>query len=246
MAIVSPGGEHSVEPTLTRIDEAGGRLAATAAALSEESLREPSLLPGWTRAHVLAHLVGNADGLRNLLIWAQTGVRTPQYASSAERDSQIEERSTLPRDELIAEIARSAAAFRDTARDLPDGAWTAEVRGLNGPPHPAWFTLRRRLAEIEIHHVDLDAGYGPADWPPEFIDEMLYQVAGRLAGDPHAPAAIATDSGTGRQFLLAPDRPAELVITGPGHALLAWLLGRGGGDGLAADPPGPLPPVPAY
>ena len=246
MATVSVGSEHSADHELARIDEAGGRLTVTVSALSAESLREPSLLPGWTRAHVLAHLVGNADGLRNLLTWARTGVETPQYASREERDSQIEARSALPADELAAELARSAAAFSDAARDMPASAWAAAVGGLNGPPHPAWFTLHRRLAEVEIHHVDLDAGYGPADWQPEFVEEMLYQVAGRLAADPDAPAAVVTDSGTGRQFLLAPGRPAELTVTGPGHVLLAWLIGRDDGAGLAADPPGPLPPVPAF
>ena len=34
--------------------------------MSEGDLRAPSLLPEWTRAHVLAHLARGADAMRNL------------------------------------------------------------------------------------------------------------------------------------------------------------------------------------
>ena len=61
-------GEHSVDLTIGRIDEAVARLLASAAALSDEQLRGPSLLPGWSRGHVLSHIARNADGLSNLLI----------------------------------------------------------------------------------------------------------------------------------------------------------------------------------
>jgi maleylpyruvate isomerase len=36
------------------------------------------------------------------------------------------------------------------------------------PDFPAEEVLVRRLVELELHHVDLDIGYGPADWPPLF------------------------------------------------------------------------------
>jgi maleylpyruvate isomerase len=55
-----------VSPYLGRIQEATGRLLATAAALTDAQAREPSLLPGWTRGHVLTHIARNADGMVNL------------------------------------------------------------------------------------------------------------------------------------------------------------------------------------
>jgi hypothetical protein len=64
-----------------RIEAATGLLNATAAAMTDDQARERSLLPGWSRGHVLTHLARNADGLRNLLIWARTGVETPQCPS---------------------------------------------------------------------------------------------------------------------------------------------------------------------
>lgn len=243
---VSRTGPHSVDLTIARIDDAADRLLATASALSDAQLREPALLPGWTRGHVLTHVAGNADGLRNLLAWAHTGVRTPMYPSREERDARIEAGAGRPAEEIIAELVRSGSDFTAQARELSDDAWLAEVSRLTGPPFPCWYTLHLRLAEVEIHHVDLGAGYGPADWPDWFVEKMLYEVAGRLSGDPQAPDAVVTDADTGRQFFLRPDSSAELTITGHGHELLAWLIGRTDGQGLTADPDGPLPSVPSY
>jgi maleylpyruvate isomerase len=121
-----------------------------------------------------------------------------------------------------------------------------EVRGFRGPAHPGWFTLHRRLAEVEIHHVDLAAGYGPADWPDWFVTDMLYRVTGQLWGNPDTPKAMVTDSDTGRQFFLRQDATAELEVTGPGAVLLAWLLGRDDGASLEAEPQRPLPDIPPY
>lgn len=246
MASVSQSaGEHSVDLTIDRINEAVSRLTGSVSALTDEQVREPSLLPGWTRGHVLTHIARNADSLSNLLTWAQTGVRTPQYASWDERDSAIEAGAGLAAD-LLADLTGSAERFVAQAKELPPDAWTVQVRGMRGAAHPAWFTLHRRLTEVEIHHVDLAASYRPADWPAWFVQDMLYQVAGGLARQPEAPAALLTDADTGRQFLLRPEATSELVITGPGHALLAWLTGRSDGAELSPDPAGPLPEVPPY
>jgi maleylpyruvate isomerase len=31
----------------------------------------------------------------------------------------------------------------------------------------------RRLVEVELHHVDLNAGYGPSDWLTVFVEMDL-------------------------------------------------------------------------
>jgi maleylpyruvate isomerase len=246
MAPVSQPAGHSVEETIRRIDDAVGRLVASASALSDEQMREPSLLPGWSRGHVLTHIARNADGLRNLLTWAQTGVETPQYASLTDRSEQIEAGAPRPAAELAADVSSSAEAFIARARELTGEAWLAEVRASRGPAHPAWFTLHRRLFEVEVHHVDLAAGYQPADWTEWFVSGELYRITGDLAVNPQTPVAILNDVSTGRQYLLRPGEASELEIGGPGHELLAWLLGRDSGAALSADPAGPLPTIPSY
>ena len=165
-----------------RVDESTGRLLAGTAAVTDAQAREPSLLPGWTRGHLLTHLARNADGLRNLLTWARTGVMTPQYHSAAARDKDIEAGAGRCAAELHADVAESAEALATEAASLPEAAWQASVHGIHGKAHPAWFTLTRRLSEVEIHHVDLDIGYRVGDWPDSFVAERLPGVAESFAG----------------------------------------------------------------
>jgi maleylpyruvate isomerase len=237
-----------------RVSHASGKVIASAAALTDDQAGEPSLLPGWSRGHVLTHLARNADGLRNLLVWARTGVKTPQYPSTQARDAAIEAGSGRPAGELAADLRGSSAAFLAEAAALDGEAWQVIVAGLRGPAHPAWFVLWRRLSEVELHHVDLDAGYRPGGWPDSFVADGLEAVTSRLAdAAAGAPAASLTDTGTGRGYQIGPaataGQPAarpQCAVAGPGPILLAWLTGRGDGTGLAVEPDGPLPAVPAY
>ncbi|MGH3301360.1 MAG: maleylpyruvate isomerase family mycothiol-dependent enzyme [Streptosporangiaceae bacterium] len=230
-----------------RVEVATARVLATAAEISDQRAREPSSLPGWSRGHVLTHLARNADGLRNMLIWARTGVVTPQYPSAQVRNEEIAAGADRPARELAADAADSATAFAAEAARLGDAAWAAEVRAIRGAAHPAWYTLWRRLSELEIHHVDLDAGYRPVDWPADFARECLQRVAGDFAGRPDSPAARLRASDDGREHRIGPPEQAPAVtIAGPSYALLAWLLGRSAGGDLTATPAGPLPAVPPW
>jgi maleylpyruvate isomerase len=168
-----------------QIDDATQRLLSTARVLAEPDLRGPSLLPGWTRAHVVAHLARNADAMRNLLIGARSGTDRPAYASAAARAADIEAGALRKPADLLADLGDSAMALRTVARQLPDAAWLAEVRMLDSDPFPAAGLLTRRLVEVELHHADLGSGYGPADWPAAFAalelnEPMQSQRASRL------------------------------------------------------------------
>lgn len=237
-------GPHSVDLLIRRIDESVGRLLASASALSDEQLREPSLLPGWSRGHVLTHIARSGDGLRNLLSWARTGQETPQYPSAEARAAGIEAGAGRSAQEISEDLASSAKAFVDEARGVPEEAWLAQVRAIRGPAHPAWFTLHRRIFEVEVHHADLDAGYRPDDWPDWFVSDELYRVCGELSASPGTPAVLLNDGDTGRQYFLG--EPSDLTVTGPGYALLAWLIGRDSDGELTADPAGTLPDIPSY
>ncbi|MGD0683842.1 MAG: maleylpyruvate isomerase N-terminal domain-containing protein [Streptosporangiaceae bacterium] len=256
-----PGGTQSRIAELTgRIAGSTARLQATLAVLTDDQAREPSLLPGWSRGHVLTHLGRNADGLRNLLIWARTGVVTPQYPSAQARDAAIEAGAGRAAADLVADLRESAAAFLAEAASMPEPGWQVSVHGIRGAGHPAWYTLQRRLSEVEIHHVDLAAGYLPEDWPAWFVRERLESVTADFAGRGDVPAALlrdtaaagasATGSGEYRIGKAAADGEGiglpGVTISGPGWLLLAWLIGRSAGAGLAADPAGPLPALPAW
>jgi len=237
---------------LGRVDGATDRLLATAAELDDEHVRRPSLLPGWSRGHVLTHLARNADGLRNLLVWARTRTETPMYVSQQARADAIDAGSGRPAAVLLEDVRESAARFAAEARLLRPQDWQVTVGGSRRT-HPAWYTLWRRLSETEIHHVDLEAGYGPADWPPAFVADCLPVVVGDLTGRDDTPTVLLRDSDTGLDYRIGPaslipdpEPPGAVTVTGPGCEILAWLTGRNQGASLAADPAAPLPAIPAW
>lgn len=159
------------------LDTATQRLIDEARIITGSDLRAPSLLSGWSRAHVLAHLARGADAMRNLLIGARAGQDRPAYASPEARDADIGRSAAAAARELVEDLAVSAMALRTVARQLPDEAWRYRVRVLDCPRFPASQLLTRRLAEVELHHCDLGIGYGPGRWSAAFtmmeLDEPM-------------------------------------------------------------------------
>jgi maleylpyruvate isomerase len=239
---------NEVSHSLDRLAAATDRVVATATALSDAQARGPSLLPGWSRGHVLTHLARNADGMVNLLRWARTGTQTPMYASAESRAADIEAGAGRPAAGLAADVRESAAALAAEAASMPGDAWTAQVRALNGPPFPALGVLERRLSEVEIHHVDVAAGYSPADWPEDFLSEALPRVAGSFAGRDDVPPCVAWAEGAKDSFRLGPEQAGTpaVIINGQPADLLAWLLGRGDGAGLTLARGDALPELPPW
>src|ERR1022692_2226189 len=166
-----------------QIDAATQRLLGTARVIADPDLRAPSLLPGWTRAHVLAHLARGADAMRNLLIGARAGQDRPAYASGQARAADIEHGAGLAAKELMADLADSAMAFRTVIRQLPDDAWQFPVRILDSAQFPVAQLLIRRLVEVELHHGDLGTWYGRADWPAAFTVMELAEPMRSLRED---------------------------------------------------------------
>ena len=179
-----------------QIDQATQRLLDDARVIPEDELRAPSLLPGWSRARVLAHLARGADAMRNLLIGARSGQDRATYASAEALSAEMERTAAMSAKELAADLADSAMALRTVARQLPDQAWEVRVRvqvpGL--APFPAAELLTRRLVEVELHHCDLATGYTAADWPEvfaamELAEPMRSQRQDRLSRPQPSPGA---------------------------------------------------------
>jgi maleylpyruvate isomerase len=201
-----------------QIDHATQRLLDDARTIPEVELRAPSLLPGWTRAHVLAHVARNADAMRNLLIGARSGQDRAAYASAHAREADIERGAAMTAKDLVADLADSSMALRTIVKQLPDQAWQVRVRMLDSAPFPAAELLTRRLVEVELHHCDLAVGYGPADWPAAFAamelaEPMRSQRQDRLSYPPRE---------AGPAFAGRPTAPWK-----PGQRLPGSWLGTG-------------------
>ncbi|MGP3963765.1 maleylpyruvate isomerase family mycothiol-dependent enzyme [Nonomuraea sp. 3N208] len=231
---------------------ATARLLATAASLSDADLAAPSLLPGWTRGHVLAHVAQNAGSHLNLLTWARTGVRIPQYASLQARAAEIEATAARPAARLLADLENGAARLATAIRELPEEAWSAQVEGMRPPPHPAWYVLVRRLREVGFHHVDLDAEYGPADWPERFVVRELRDCLASWPRDKSTVSEIILlDAALEHSAGVDPPREHSAgvvarwhdlgrgpVVQGTSRDMLAWLTGRSHGRGVTLVPAG--------
>lgn len=236
--------QYAPEAALTEITSATEHLLTTVAGLSDADVAAPSLLPGWTRGHVLAHLSRSAEALTRVCAWASTGVETPMYPSREARAADIEAGAGRPIAQQLADLRETNDRFLRAVRSLDAAAWSATVGRPSGPM-PAAQIPAARLTELYVHHVDLDCGYTPAHWPAAFVGGELPRVVGRLSELPDCPGLTLHADDTERDLTLGSGQP-HVTVTGPEPALLAWLIGRASGDGLTVDPSGPLPAAPAW
>ncbi len=224
------------------VERATTRLLATARGLDGAALAAPSLLPGWSRGHVLAHLARNADAGTNLLTWARTGVETPAYSSTEQRSADIEAGAGRPISEHLADLESAAARLAGAVAEMAPEAWAASVRWPNGRTGPAATVVWNRLRELEMQHVDLDAGYAPADWSDTFSLRLLHELCAGMA----APVLRMRVTDLGRDLAIGAPAAEAPCVSGPARALAGWLTGRGTGESLSMTPSGPLPAVPAW
>jgi len=183
--------------------------------LTDSEWAEPSLLPGWSRAHVVAHLTNHAEGLARAVRGLRVRRPVPIYDSNEARDQGIE-RLARQRVEVIRELfLASVTDVYDALRHLVPGLRTLTVeRTPGGQLLAADELVLMRWREVEIHHADLGAGFTHHDWSPEFVDYVLP--------------------------LVSYDREPELDlsrISGAPADLAWWLLGRGSGEGLTGELP---------
>jgi maleylpyruvate isomerase len=215
-------------PERAAIAGSAARLAATVLALTDDDLHGASALPGWTRAHVLTHIAQGADSRAGLLRAAQAGRIGQQYPSDQARADAIDAGARRPAGIIRADLDRALQECLTAIREHPGQLWDAPaILGLGAGRRPVRDVLPSLRRELEYHHVDLAAGYQPADWPADFVVTELSQVTAWM--DSRADAPPMTLAGQG--LLHIGTRP-PVDVTGPPAALLAWLTGRSDGSGL--------------
>lgn len=218
------------QPQLDRLAEATQRLVRTVDALDETSLGAASLLPGWTRRHVVAHVILNAEALARVMDGLARGEARAMYASAPARDADINDLSQAHQTELRDRFLASTTWFAEAARTVPPDGWTGVFERVpSGPVFPRAAIVGMRHREVEIHHADLGVDYTVTDWPEEFLDTVFNQI-------------VADRGETTSMMLRTPDGAVLVgdgygpVVTGTRARLTWWLLGRGSGEGLSADP----------
>ncbi len=244
------------EPAQTSAITDDLRLVRQGTALFAKSLDElpdddfvlPSLLPGWKRSHVIAHVGYNARALRNLMGWAATGIEHPMYETPEARDLEIERGSALSPHELRTLYRQSAAELDAAWAAMTDTAWNSEVRVRSGRMIPASKTLWMRSREVWLHTIDLDSGVRFSDLPAEFLNHLLADVLNtwreRRAGEAIPNFVLQPTDGDARRVSRDEGEPGT-VLRGTTAALAGWATGRGD-TGVGTADGSPVPAAPAW
>lgn len=224
---------------LAELAHSTARVLAAVAALDDTAVRAPSTLAGWSRAQVITHLTGAAEAYLRLMALARTGVEPAPRVDAATSADVVRQEAARPAAELVAGLRDRLERLADATAAMPAERWDTLVTALAGWRHPAWFTLYRCWRELETHHVDLDVGYRPVDWPEAYVAWALPETLAALTARAF-PLARVTAVDLGRGWTVAETGP---VVSGEGHALLGWLSGRLDGAALTSDAPLPQPPT---
>ncbi len=223
-------------PNLVEMVTASTRYLGALSDLTDEEAAGPSLLLGWTRAHVITHLARNADALCNLLHWAETGEVHYMYASRETRDADIAAGADRSAHDLRVDASASAGRLIQAVNELDVRHENAQVARRPGDAtFPAKEVPTHRWVELQVHEADLDHGYTAADWSPRFCDVLLSLVVPDRA---HGPSMTlrATDTSGVWQYGGAAGQPgAGPTIEGRACDLAWWAVGRGDGSGLSSD-----------
>ncbi|WP_427169819.1 maleylpyruvate isomerase family mycothiol-dependent enzyme [Arthrobacter sp. 92] len=196
--------------------------------LTDAELDGDSLLPGWTRRHIAAHIGYNARAIARLVEWAATGVETPMYPSTEARDHEIDFGATLSPIALRHLFDHSAVHLNVEWRDLPEDAWHHKVKTAQGRIVPAGETVWMRTREVWVHAVDLDNGATFADIPAPVLARLLTDITGawKTRGTDTGLLVKVTDQDPAMTF---GDTSAEnpTIISGPLAGVTQWATGRG-------------------
>ncbi len=230
-------------PLLDETLHATSRYLGALTVLDETALASPSALPGWTRAHVIAHLSRNADAFTRVLELAAAGEPASMYVSAEARDHDIDQAVVTRDAAALVEDANASSLRLAEALTSYKGPSAATYGRL--PDLTEEFALDtlvpRRLTEVEVHHVDLMLDYAPTDWPPAFSCDLVNQRVDELVLD--GPSMVLSSTDVEGMWRLGSGSGPE--IRGPSGALAWWLLGRGGGAGLSCSG-GDLPTIPRW
>lgn len=222
-SVPKPAPRPTPPQLLANLDAAAAALQEHITSLTDDDVRAPSRLPGWSRGHVLAHVAGVADGMARQLEYAARGETIELYDGGADgRNRAIEEGAVRSADrhrQAISEsLDRALAAFHG----LREPDWNAPISYRNGVVRDGGLALWR---ELVIHLTDLDLGVDPDSWSPQFCEHLFSFLAARV------PAGIRLrlqPLGMPSRLLGGQGQSSSTTIAVNGMAtdIAAWLAGR--------------------
>jgi maleylpyruvate isomerase len=189
--------------------------------LADAAFGADSSLPGWTTAHLVAHVGYNAQALSRLVHWAHTGVETPMYISAEARNAEIEDGAKLPATELRALAHESDEQLRADLAALP--SWDAKVVTAQGRTVAATEIPWMRTREVWIHGVDL-GGLDFEDFDGALVDALITDITAVRNGRQQHPAVLIEPDDRDRTWQIG---TSPITVRGRAADLARWLAGRG-------------------
>ncbi len=219
-------------------------LRALVATIDATAAAEPSALPGWSRAHLLAHIDGFARAATRQLESIGATEPFPMYDGGAEgRNNAIELLALMRADALVERVDQALAALGSAVNAIKAEQWELAT-GFRGTGSVAEL-FAAIWRESVIHSSDLLRSHSPANWEPEFNAHLFTELASRV---PKSKRYILQPHGAQRIALGSGDE--VVVLSGTDFDLAAWLAGRqplgpvqatAGADGADLPELGPWP-----
>jgi maleylpyruvate isomerase len=221
------------EELLAALAEGQRRLRAVLPDLTDEALRGPSALPGWTRGHVFTHIEGVGLALARQARYALRGKLIDVYdGGRATRDAAIEAGHRRPVQQLVPALADALDEIEASWAPVGPEDWQRPVRYRDAVLLDAGFAWWR---ELEIHTADARVGRGTEDWSPALCTYLVDLLAQRVPDGYHV-TLDATDGPWSWSWGTGSPRALQGRLTD----LAAWLAGRLPAQPLTGDPAPPL------
>ncbi|WP_159610779.1 maleylpyruvate isomerase family mycothiol-dependent enzyme [Glutamicibacter sp. JC586] len=222
---------------LSRLNRETAMMSATVQTLSSAELAADSLCAGWSRAHVIAHLASNGRTLVKLVDWATSGEPQKLYESQEARNAEIDQLAALPREELLSAFEETATYFAKECERLA-GELAVEEVDLHGKIIPATSIVALHIAEVVIHHHDLDTAWSIEEADPD-SQENAVEAAVRAMRVKDAPGMTLL-SEEGDKWVIG---DGSLTVRADRAGFVEWLA-RGNARYIQAD--GPIPQLPTW
>ncbi|SDO26131.1 maleylpyruvate isomerase [Actinacidiphila guanduensis] len=216
MVAVNGTGTDGLQAALA---EGQDRLRALLPGLTDELLRAPSALPGWSRGHVLTHIEGVGLALARQARYALRGTLIDVYdGGRPARDAAIEAGHRRSAPQLRSALADALDEVEASWAAVGPDDWDRPVRYRDGALLDAG---RAWWRELEIHTVDARLGRTSADWSLPLCTYLVDYLAPRVPAG-YQVAFTATDTG----WSAVRGSGREIEVRGRICDIAAWLAGR--------------------
>lgn len=198
------------------------RLAHLINVIPDAELDAPSLLPGWRRREVIAHVACHGAALSRLADAVATGNESSSHEIAEPQAAEVSRACTLRDDALRNLFTHTVARLNRAWAGVRDPVWDVPVVTAQGSEVPFSETLRIRAREVWVHAVDLATGAGFSQIPQELLLELLGD-AERGWREQDLDLGLDVDPGSELHAVRVGDR---IVVRAPLPVLAWWATGR--------------------